>query len=204
MRFLDAFLLMVALLGALDGLRVVKPWHDPFRALSFALVSVGAFGWFLSELRGESSYWWKPLFLAGFAIYAILQFVLRQSPIPAATLPEVAESSSAAEPVKPVALPPNKERTMNFSEIAKAIQLAAQLIPLITGFVQQAEATMVSATGSQKLAAVTASVNTYLTEASADAQTIQAVQSQVGPLTSALVAGFKAGGVFSSSQSAAA
>lgn len=95
---------------------------------------------------------------------------------------------------------------MNFLALIKAASLVIQLLPVVTGFVKQFETEMVGATGSAKLAAVTAAVNSYLDKINAGADVIAAVQQQLGPLVGGLVTGFNASGVFqtNSKQSAPA
>ena len=88
---------------------------------------------------------------------------------------------------------------MSLAAILKAASLVIQLLPIITGFVKQFESEMVGATGSAKLAAVTAAVNSYLDKINAGADVIAAVQQQLGPLVGGLVTGFNASGVFQTS-----
>lgn len=77
LSLLDCALLMVILVCAFDALRVANPWRDPFRSIAFALISVGSFGWIAWNLDGATVHWWSIALHGGFAIYAVLLFVLR-------------------------------------------------------------------------------------------------------------------------------
>jgi hypothetical protein len=94
---------------------------------------------------------------------------------------EPQETSTMSNPLK---------SALNYASIAFA------LLPLVTGFVQQAEALLVNATGSEKLKAVAASVDAYLAKINADAQTIEAVKNQLEPMVSAMVAMANVAGLF--------
>lgn len=85
-----------------------------------------------------------------------------------------------------------------------------KLIALILGFIAQipgilklvdetvtsVEAALPTASGSQKLAAATAKVNSYLAAASAGAEAVSNLAAVVAPLINASVAAFNAAGVF--------
>lgn len=83
-----------------------------------------------------------------------------------------------------------------FKTALNIASIAFALLPIVTSFVQQAEALLVNATGSEKLKAVAASVDTYLAKLNADAETISAVKDQLEPMVSAMVAMFNAAGLF--------
>lgn len=73
----DIAMLAVILICAFDALRQVTPAREPFRALAFVLVTVGAFGWIACDLRGLPVHWWALSLHLGFAIYAALLFRTR-------------------------------------------------------------------------------------------------------------------------------
>lgn len=91
-----------------------------------------------------------------------------------------------------------------FKKALNVASIAFALLPIVTGFVQQAEALLVNATGSEKLKAVAASVDAYLAKLNADAETISAVKDQLEPMVSAMVAMFNAAGLFTSKAHAVA
>jgi hypothetical protein len=97
---------------------------------------------------------------------------------------------------EPLIAAPQETSTMNLKSIINAATIAFTLLPIVTAFVQQVEATLINATGSEKLKAVAASVDTYLAKLNADAETIQAVKSQLEPMVSAMVTMFNIAGIF--------
>jgi hypothetical protein len=81
LSMLDSALLLVILVCAFEALRVANPWKDPVRSIAFALISVGSFGWIAWNLDGAAVRWWSLCLHGGFAIYAVLLFVLRNPEI---------------------------------------------------------------------------------------------------------------------------
>ena len=75
--FVDVAMLAVILLCAGDAVWQVKPWREPGRALAFTLVTIGSFGWIAWDCHGGEVYWWSLALHAGFAIYAVILFRIR-------------------------------------------------------------------------------------------------------------------------------
>jgi hypothetical protein len=74
LQVLDIVMLSTVLVCAFDALREVTPWKEPCRAVAFALVTIGSFGWIAYDLHGLPVYWWAFSLHTGFALYAVLLF----------------------------------------------------------------------------------------------------------------------------------
>lgn len=103
-------------------------------------------------------------------------------PLPAAAIPVEASSQETS--------------TMNLASILALIQALPSLLGVVDAVVNNTEQVMGGLPGSQKLAAATAKVNSVLSVATQDAQTLSAVSNVVPTLVNASVAAFNAGGVF--------
>lgn len=77
LSIVDLIALGVILLCAGDALRVLHLFEQPVRSIAFLLVAIGAFGQALDVLHGYPVKGWAFALHSGFAIYAVLLFVLR-------------------------------------------------------------------------------------------------------------------------------
>lgn len=78
------------------------------------------------------------------------------------------------------------------------------IIKLIDQIVLSVEAAFPAASGSQKLAAATAKINTILSVALTDSQSLSTVSAIIAPLVNSSVAAFNAAGVFPKAAAATA
>lgn len=86
-----------------------------------------------------------------------------------------------------------------FAAILSFIAQLPGIIKLIDQIVLSVEAAFPNASGSEKLAAATAKVNTILSVAMTSSQALSDVSAIVGPLVNSSVAAFNAAGVFKKS-----
>lgn len=77
LNWVDIVLLTVITLTAYDALRQLHPSQQPIRAITFALISIGGFGWIAFDLRNENIAWWALMFHGGIAIHSVIRFMAR-------------------------------------------------------------------------------------------------------------------------------
>lgn len=75
----DIALLSVILACGFEVVRLLHPRTQPWLALTFVLITVGAFGWIDYDLRGNPVPWFAVVLHAGFALAAALVAVLQRA-----------------------------------------------------------------------------------------------------------------------------
>lgn len=93
---------------------------------------------------------------------------------------------------------------MNIKAFLTALSLIPGFLTIVSQTVQAIEAALVGFSGSQKLAAAEAQVNTFLAAAISDAKVLGDVQAILVPVISSTVAAFNAAGLFKKSAPAPA
>lgn len=74
---LDVAMLATILLCGCDALRQIHPRRQPWRALAFALMTLGALGCMDALIRGASVPWFALVLHAGLAVYSALRLHAR-------------------------------------------------------------------------------------------------------------------------------
>jgi hypothetical protein len=77
--WLDILLLAVITWTAYDALRQLHPRYQPIRAITFAFISIGGFGWIMFDLHGNVVPWWALVFHMGIAMHSVIRFFARNS-----------------------------------------------------------------------------------------------------------------------------
>lgn len=76
---LDVALLATIVLCACDALRQIRPRHQPWRALAFGLMALGALGWIDALIRGAGTPWFALALHAGLAVYSAVRLQARNT-----------------------------------------------------------------------------------------------------------------------------
>lgn len=79
-NYADIALLAIIVFTFYDALRQVRPRRDPIRAVSFACITIGGFGWIMYDLHEAPVPWWALLFHIGVAGHAVIRFIVRNRP----------------------------------------------------------------------------------------------------------------------------
>ncbi|MGC1550827.1 MAG: hypothetical protein WA777_20080 [Rhodanobacter sp.] len=69
---IDITVLTVILVCGFEMVRVLNPFHQPWKTVAFVLITVGSFGWINYDITGHSVAWYALILHAGFATCALV------------------------------------------------------------------------------------------------------------------------------------
>lgn len=72
LNLLDIAMLSVILVCGFEVVRTIHPRREPWKAVAFVLITVGAFGWINYDIAGHHLRWFAMWLHAGFALSVLV------------------------------------------------------------------------------------------------------------------------------------